>query len=314
MAYSTSSEVNRTDVMDRIKLFAQAQGYSHSALSGSTETDTQFVLSKGGAHFAFRFYQDWLYVVPSLVKPTTTWNSQSMASWCYGGSNKIQYPVKNLHLFANDGAIGIVMEVTTDCYVHMNFGFVTKIGSWPGVGAFAVGIGQDTWPSGWSVITTPSNLWDANFYYLNGILTNPIYNGGNRVSGACYGGVIDINGGTAAFAYNNSGNPSNPVTYFAYNMIMHSSIPVFSYVNTYNGRMTLGTPYYGVRLRTGQTTDPWIPAFMLPHMAITNMGDKTGNEIINNNWRVYPMSQKKTRPAVGNGGQATGDFAFAYKV
>ena len=75
MAYSTSSEVNRTDVMDRIKLFAQAQGYSHSALSGSTETDTQFVLSKGGAHFAFRFYLDWLYVVPSLVKPTTTWSS-----------------------------------------------------------------------------------------------------------------------------------------------------------------------------------------------------------------------------------------------
>ena len=87
MAYATFADLDRTNTIDKIKAFVKAQGYSDSALSGSTDTDTQFVLSDKGAHFAFRFYQDWLYVVPSKIKPTTTWNSQIVAAWCYGGSS-----------------------------------------------------------------------------------------------------------------------------------------------------------------------------------------------------------------------------------
>ena len=314
MAYATFADLDRTNTIAKIKAFVKAQGYSDSALSGSTDTDTQFVLSDKGAHFAFRFYQDWLYVVPSQIKPTTTWNSQIVADWCYGGSNKIQYPIKNLHMFSNDGAIAIVMEVTTDCFVHMNFGFVSKIGTWVGLGAFAAGVGQDVQVNGWSNMATPIDLWGANWYMLNALITNNTYNGGNRVTNGSYGGVIDINGKSAAFTSANQSDPSNPATYITYNFLMQQDLPVFAYVNTYNGRMTLGTPYYGVKARTSDSTTPWIPCFFLPHMAITNMGDKTGNEIINNNWRVYPMTQKKTRPAVGNGGHGSGDYGFAYKV
>ena len=62
MAYATFADLDRTNTIDKIKAFVKGQGYSESALSASTDTDTQFVLSNGGAHFAFRFFQDWLYV------------------------------------------------------------------------------------------------------------------------------------------------------------------------------------------------------------------------------------------------------------
>ena len=112
-------------------------------------------------------------------------------------------------MFSNDGAIAIVMEVTTDCFVHMNFGFVSKIGTWVGLGAFAAGVGQDVQVNGWSNMATPSDLWGANWYMLNALITNNTYNGGNRVTNGSYGGVIDINGKSAAFTSANQSNPFN---------------------------------------------------------------------------------------------------------
>ena len=154
MAYQAGAASNQTDLMNKLQVFAAANGFvvdnydgSNRFLSISRPTDNLYVTFYWDSANNLAVYQALGYAGASAQTPWTqandSGNGNTNIAQIYSGRNVNDIgagPYTSHYFFAytDPYALHVVLEFAPGLYRHFGFGSVQKVGTWVG-GAFAYG-------------------------------------------------------------------------------------------------------------------------------------------------------------------------------
>lgn len=128
MAYETGSTTGNADLVAKLAVFAQANGWSYGTCSGG-----HFSLSKNGVFVSVAYDSSNIYLMGNTgYSSGSTWNTQPGNSGFTSTTNFMSGTHKAYHFFAGDTYIYAVVEVSTNIFRHFNFGLLTKYGTYDG--------------------------------------------------------------------------------------------------------------------------------------------------------------------------------------
>lgn len=303
MAYQTGTTTSVSDLITTLFSFATANGFT----AGSTWTNGSYsvaTLVKGGIYFIFEYKSDDL-----LMNTATALTGSGAALAQTGAAAKsldifpIQGPHVSYHMFADGNAIHVAVEITTNVFTHLNFGMITKNGSWTG-GAFITGSRSPSIAS-----PTPAQL-AVNATYSN----FPFYTIGPTGSGnnqpVYYGHIRSDALGTGKMATFGSVNVSNASdACYCVSWLDDGGMPILdASPNASNGRSVI-LPITLIQSTLG-LTGPYFQLGHIPNAGLINIANLNPKDLVNTDWMVFPIGIKGST----NGTYINSlNYAMAYK-
>lgn len=300
MAYQTGVSGSVNDFTTALTTFAAANGFT--AGPAWTNAGVSFLtLLKDGIYFVFGHNSTQL-VLNTATSITGTGNEREQpgAAAVTMLINPIVGPHISYHFFCDGTVCNAVAEVATNVFSHVNFGFVTKNGSWTG-GAFVSGtntttsgaVGAKGVLSGYNVIpfhTTSigaGSTLPGNKPHIRSSITavNGISGFGTDLTGSA---SVSYNKGWFSEAGGRSLVLSNP--------------------NIFNGRSVI-VPITMIQSSAG-SSGPYYQLGHVPNAGIINIANIEPKSIVNTDWMVFPIGQKGTAETAYI---ASSNYAMAYK-
>lgn len=300
MAYQTGVSGSVNDFMTALLGFASANGFT----AGATWTNAGLsivTLVKSGIYFTFAYNTTQLFVnTATSVTGAGTLQAQPGAAAVSMLINPITGPHISYHFFCDGTVCNAVAEVATNVFSHLNFGFVTKNGSWTG-GAFTSGTnttsssatnakqvtsGYNIIPFNTTTFTTGPNQ-PTNVPHLRSDVT--AVNGISGFGGSISGGVSQ----TFNKAWIDSGG-GRPLVQASPNVFNGRSVIVP--ITLLQATLTTSAPYYQIG--------------HVPNAGVINITNIEPKELVNTDWMVFPIGQKGS---AGGGYMESLFYGMAYK-
>lgn len=284
MTYQTGVSASIPDLITSLLNFAQENGFTigptgtftGTAIGGlpaATVYDT-YSLIKGGVYFLFFVNRTGTPYVLMNTAATFTGSSFTLAAPQWQRVDNLVGPHVGYHLFADEHAVNAAVEVATNVFVHFNFGSVRKNGNWVG-GEFVTGLNQ----GGASIWTTQAA----------GVPFGAISIGSTNNQASLRGHVRCELSPTAVSLIDGS-TLSSSKAYFTGLAPNCGRILLSRSPNAMNGRAVL-VPINLVH-GANDANGPYYQLGFVPNACFVNMRDINPKEMVNNDWMVFPMSQK----------------------
>jgi len=280
MSYQTGVSGSVNDFIGALFSFLTAADFTEST-SWTNGSDTYRTLLKDGIYFVIAFNADniFLNTATSLSGSGGT-TAQPGAASSSMLVNKVTGPHISYHLFYDGMACNAVIEVATNVFAHLNFGFVTKNGVWTG-GAFVSG----------NYTTTTTNLDLLGSYNYLPFHTRTFNNDGQppaSVKQHLRSDITTVNGlsGFGATFTNASTTTFNKAWVDAGGgrMLLNAN------PNAFNGRSVI-VPITLIQSSTG-TGGPYYQIGHIPNAGLINIANIEPKAIVNTDWMVFPIGLK----------------------
>lgn len=313
MAYSTGISSTIADLIGAVRTFAVQQGFTASPTWTTPNGWTVMALSKAGVFYHIAFNANWI-----MLNTATASNGAGEPQSQPGANPSNQVvgqatgPHVGYHLFSQGDRVHCVVERATNVFLHMSFGQIEKAGNWAG-GAYVTGA---CWSDAIYPGTTGKFPW-TDYPHSRPFESITGYTAGANINGVFYSArghmrtdydtykTMELTTGSYRSSTDlNCGFCSS----WGYGFELLTDSP-----NMFNNRAALVPIQFTLqseplanneqntsRLQMGQVTD----------VAAVNMALINPKDIINNDWMVFPISQK-------NGDGITyvnsGNYGLAYK-
>lgn len=280
----TDVPADRGAVIDAIVNFAVTNaGFTNEGSDGDLRR-----LSKGGFYWCFipsvnlAYNANGIYCRLTTVMPTiSTYTSATGQSGYTGiGFNNYPGPYVGLHLFTNGTEVNCVIEIVPGAFAHISFGSLYKFGTWTG-GQYLTG----SVFYGWGVQNT--------------VILAISYNGGGSA-----GGVNNALYYNEQFYHEGYTIGNKRVCWGGYGSGYNTPLYDRSYA-LYNYRRPL-LPNYAIIEETGVRTNVVGVSEQARYLNIDELNNK---EIIEDDWMVFPYSQRTVIISSGT----SGNHGLAYK-
>lgn len=296
--------------------FLVAQGWTATApwaemsAGAATGNTLAAITDPNGSITTFAFTASTLLMnMATAIDPTKKITQQPGANWRNLSITPITGPYVGYHFFTDGAAVNVAIELVPNIFTHLNFGTVTKNGAWSG-GQYITGLRQGNIAYG--LMSAIQNSYPFKAANQDG--SNPSYAGslapdqGFMRQGITVTGWADF---AASSVQYNVGQymPSNPVVVnhaVCANMGMRllNSSP-----NGFNGRAAL-LPVVLTMSSNIEGGGGMYQIGCVPNVAMLNIRDLEPKAVINNEWMVFPLSQKN-----GNGStyMNSANYGIAYR-
>lgn len=300
MAYQTGVSGSVNDFMTALLTFASANGFT----VGPTWTDAgnpQVTLLKDGIYFTFAYNATQVGMnTATSLSGSGTLQSQPGAAAVSMLINPITGPHISYHFFCDGEVCNAVAEVATNVFSHLNFGFVTKNGSWGG-GAFVTGTNTTTsGVAGAKGVLSGYNVIPFNTVSISIGGSMPPNRSHLRSDIVSVGGISGL-GSDIAGSTNSSFNKGWLSDGGGRPLVQASP-------NAFNGRSVI-VPITLIQASIG-VSGPYYQLGHVPNAGILNIATIEPKAIVNTDWMVFPIGQKG---ASGGGYIESGNYAMAYK-
>ena len=315
MAYQKISNpcANPKQLADELKAFVLANTTFTDA--GSIGTNGYSFKSPENWYYNFNFTNTTIETTITRTKPTgsitTGMDAYSHADgngYSLTSTGNFTYPFVGRHFFTNGKLVAMVIETKSGIFRHHAFGKFDTFGNVAG-GEFAGG-------------TTPATVNNTNlssadtigsYHYIDTrLLTHPFVFGwsysaeSNNAYKYCWirkgNKFIRVNGNTQ------SSSEVNVEFCCGYNTHFYGLGG-----NNYNGRVQLYPIVWNI-IKAYQpnalTTFPQIPMYYTDFVALVDIKDLLPEDVVNNDWVVFPLVSKSTT-LIGDVG--TSNYGIAYK-
>lgn len=285
MAYQTGVSASIPDLLTSLFNFAQENGFTigptgtftGTAIGGlpaATVYDT-YSLIKGGVYFLFFVNRTGTPYVLMNTAATFTGSAFTLAAPQWQRIDNLAGPHVGYHFFADDVAVNAAVEIVTNVFVHLNFGSVRKNGNWVG-GEFVTGLSNQG----------PGTVWTASLAVMP---FGAIAIGSTNTQGLLRGHVrCELSPiGTSPL---DGANTNSTKAYFTGLAPNCGRILLNRSPNAMNGRAVL-VPINLVH-GANDASGPYYQLGFVPNACFVNMRDINPKEMVNNDWMVFPMSQK----------------------
>lgn len=315
MAYSTSNALSVTDLLARLRTFAEAQGWAIEFYGARTDGPGQLLtIRKGGVWFTFcaeptinigsqnpgPYMGVRQNTVASPVPSVWEGNAgSSLPVW----SNRITSPVQTYHFFSGDGPSGpylhVVVETDPGTFRHFGVGTLRKMGEYPG--------GYYCYATNWAIVDyyisdpeTPYNCMpfdDYAFYGSQGAtVVRADYDGATRYH---YGtpNPPPAPNGRLRCGWRNSAEENGTIR-----------LPMLCGASQQTGRAPLFPLWCAVDRGSGLWSDIGYPWDMRA-VRIDNMEPGDLYPIGTDTWMVFPVARKNGSKGLTN----SGVYGYAYR-
>jgi hypothetical protein len=285
MAYQTGSESSLSALVSAVLTFAVAEaGYVDEGTWVDGEW-TVHALSRGGVYFLLRENGTRSRLnLADAISVGAPWGEQTGKSpedsVCY----PVTAPYTSYHLFATAGNVFAAVECGPGRYNHFMFGELVKVGIWSGGQFVAAGRYDD-------------NHWnDGIFYYQNAY---PLV-GEDTDDGYETTSILKI-----AHANNNGYARFGENRYTSFSLVRAPTFhgPMGRYLtnrsnpNPFNQRAVM--LQVQVYLLDESAGSQWRPLGYIEGIRGLRIDNLNPQQVINNNWMVFPLAQKGTNGANG---------------
>lgn len=296
MSYQTGVSSTLPDLLSALFSFLEDDGFEIGPSWVFTNTvdfpytnqwDVRTLRAPSGIYFTFGVPRQgttylWLSTAESLIEGA--WLNQQQGSApnpCR--VDNLQGPHVGYHFFSDGLSVNVAVEIVTAVFVHFNFGCLQKNGDWVG-GEYVTGL---------SIYATDQNsLRQGIGSYFNVWPFDSIAGVGNLMSYAnetCGHVRTPISGPTQPI----SRSTPTPSTTRAYTTpwANNAGRPLLDYSpNKFNGRAVL-VPINFVQASAGDS-DPYYQLGTVGNARAVNIANLNAKETVNNEWMVFPVSQK----------------------
>ena len=314
MAYQKISNpcANPKQLADELKAFVLANTTFTDA--GSIGINGYSFKSPENWYYNFNFTNTTIETTITRTKPTgsiTTgmdaYNPTDGNGYSLTSTGNFTYPFVSRHFFTNGKLVAMVIETKSGIFRHHAFGKFDTFGNVDG-GEFAGG----TTPAAVNN-TNLSSGNVGNYYYIDTVLlTHPFVFGWSYYSKADnankYCWIRKGNKFIRANGNSQSTSGTNAEFCCGYNTHFYGLGG-----NNYNGRVQLYPIVWNI-IKAYQpnalTTFPQIPMYYTDFVALVDIKDLLPEDVVNNDWVVFPLVSKSTT-LIGDVG--TSNYGIAYK-
>lgn len=307
MAYQQTNATSVDDLIDKIAVFAGANGWTinRNEIAGggrratlkTAGTDYVHVWSTGNGNVFLRSSVNY--------DSAAAGSAQTNQAVSQAAANVGTGPFSNVFLFANNGCVYCVVEIASGIFRHLCFGLLSKFGAYTGGTFFEATNWHTGGPSNWA------SIWDLQHHHR--LFDSWSDQNSNR------GGVrCDVDGNVNYFApfstrtaygtpvangaVGSGDDPDRPADRFQFAFYDRS-------VNSWSGV----TPLQPVKIRVERPNGYWseigeVPAVRLVNMSRIQVGDEL--PVGADTWKVFPMCRKGY--SLVSGEQYSSDVALAY--
>jgi hypothetical protein len=301
MAYQTGVSGSVNDLVTALLAFAGANGFTAST-AWTSGADSLVTLTKNSIFFVFQYNSTLLSLnTATAVSGSGAATAQTGAAAVSMQVNQIAGPHISYHFFCDGEACHAAVEIATNVFSHINFGFVTKNGSWTG-GAFVTG--STTTPTAGAVerqLLSGYNLLPFHtLTRVNDVNTPSSSKPHIRTD------IANVNG-VSGMAVGFSG-ASSTVFNKAW-LVDGGGRPLLTASpNAFNGRSVIA-PITLIQSTSG-IDGPYYQMGHVPNAGVINIATIEPKADVNTDWMVFPIGQKGTS---GTGHINSGNYAMAYK-
>lgn len=187
MAYETGSASDQTDLMNKLQVFAAANGYTVEHYDGnnrllyiSRSADSLYAGFYWDGTNNIALYQALGFTADNVAEPWTmpddSGNGHDNLAQIYRGRNVNNigngpFPTYYFFGYTNPYSIHVVLEFSAGIYRHFGFGKLDKVGSWTG-GAWVAG---HHWNAQWNEVALGDPDHYAHSILLDGAHNNSSY-------------------------------------------------------------------------------------------------------------------------------------------
>ena len=262
-------------------------------------------------YYNFNFTNTTIETTITRTKPTgsiTTgmdaYNPNDGNGYSLTSTGNFTYPFVSRHFFTNGKLVAMVIETKSGIFRHHAFGKFDTFGNVDG-GEFADGTTPATVNN--TNLSPATNV--GNYYYSDTeLLTHPFvfgwsyYHNANNENKYCWirkgNKFIRANG-------NSQSSAANVEFCCGYNTHFYGLGG-----NNYNGRVQLYPIVWNIIKPNALTTFPQIPMYYTDFVALVDIKDLLPEDVVNNDWVVFPLVSKSTT-LIGDVG--TLNYGIAYK-
>lgn len=314
MAYQKISNpcADPKQLSDELKAFVLANTTFTDA--GGIGTNMYSFKSPENWYYNFNFTSTTIETTITSTKPTGSitngmdaYSATDGTGYSLTTTGNFAYPFVSRHFFTNGKLVVMVIEISSGVFRHHAFGKFDTFGNTNG-GEFAGGTTSSTSNNGNLVSGGIGNYNYSQPYYL----THPFVFGWNDSSRAdnsykyCW-----IRKGNKFIRVNGNSQSSSAVNAefcCGYNTHFYGLGG-----NNYNGRVQLYPIVWNI-IKPYQpnvfTTFPQIPMYYTDFVALADIKDLLPEDVVNNDWVVFPLVSKSTT-LIGDVG--TSNYGIAYK-
>lgn len=304
MTYATGSGATIASVMDAMSLFAQTNaGMTESVRRAETihnrlgvnETMTVICLTKGSSNWWFAYgptdLQSFLADTNGGAVFGTTGGTQAPSIsrvW------PVAPPFTSYHLFTEGTVVHVAFEMSSGAWAHLNFGDVTKYGTWTGGSYISVTNAGDNGIDA----TSATFLNSATLIGFQGLFGELGSNGSGHTQSTS---KIRITKGARTygnFNYNSqiglNDGATTPVCALALtpgvsDMLTRDQPNIFN--NRAMGpRLELFVSDTNIIFAGG--TNLWLPIGFIPNLRFINIALLNPKDLINTDWMTFPLQAK----------------------
>jgi hypothetical protein len=294
MPYQTGTANGPADLLDKLRIFAEARGWTTNR--NDLGTTGELCLAKGAQFVNFDCDADDIFARGSTgFDGGLAWNAQPGHSSVDAQSNNMPGPFAAYHFFAgaNPDYVYAVVETVAGIYKHLVFGQLVKTGAYTG-GAFVDTVYWEYSPTYVNTASAPFHayLFDAEVhssYQLNGQIRADIDGFTNRWY------RFYLNEDSLQARGNGRGGLTDSL--FKRNP------------NSYNA-LTVLLPIYVMVYRPGGTYSPIGTVPDLRQVNIANLAPGATISIGGQDWMIFPAVQKRGAAGTPN----SGDYGYAYRL
>lgn len=293
MAYQTGTANSPDDLLDKLRLFAAAQGWTVNAWT----VDAGFHrlhLEKSGQWVNLHSFADYIEIIGSTgYSAGSAWNAQP-GTGTSARSNAMPGPYVAYHFFAGTDTLYTAVESTPGIFKHLAFGMIEKTCTFTG-GAY---VGAVYWEQSASYIDSPDHY--GHYSLFDSDAQSLLYNASIRAD-------IDAKvNNWMRFTYVTSGNYAKSGDRGgSYNLLwgLRANTP-----NAFNGL----TPIFPFYVFVERPSVLYSPVGYAKDLRSVNMSSLTPGETITlgaDQWMVFPIAQKNGPNDTPNSGL----YGYAYK-
>lgn len=312
MAYQTGVSTTLADLISTLITFAKANGFTEGPSWSIQDTDPYYgypvtyaikSLVKDGVYFNFAYPQDstttylWMNTASAAGGAGRLVAQQGAHPYSCRTDNLIG-PYVGYHLFGDGSVVNVAVEIVTGVFVHFNFGVMQKNGDFVG-GQFVTG---------------------QSLYTVSGASRQDLFNDYHFIpfdttrvgSARSYGGVSSghvrsqVSGPTVPLSRNDSGSTSRA---FTTGWASNAGRPLLdNSPNKFNGRAVL-VPINFVQASSFDS-GPYYQLGTVANARVVNIANLNPKEMVNTDWMVFPVSQKR---GPGTVYVNSGDYGLAYR-
>lgn len=306
MSYATGSATTIDNLMAAVLAFAVA-----NAGMAASSTTTAYIpvaggsdplnlyniasLSKSGRYWYFRWRVDALFVRPS-ISSSGTWEAMASKPQYDTQCRPLFPPFTSYHLFTEGTVVHVAIEMSNGSWTHVNFGDITKYGTFTGGHYLATMYSlPESYSGDYMVFPLFGPILDIGVVGFASSSAYLPYNGKNYASFGSPGSMSDL-------------DPNHNVIMATGQNVGVVDCLIADQPNVFNDRAT--GPRLEVFLADNATAGSrlWMPLGYIPNIRPINIRDLNAKDIVNTDWMVFPCQSKNAASSVytdtGNRGWA----------